>query len=89
MAKKKEMKVLKGNPFWSIGYALTSMRTNKARNIGIALILAISVAMPTTIFAWTTTGSRIAVETYFEENAYQFRLRLALTTTRISLMYRT
>jgi ABC-type antimicrobial peptide transport system permease subunit len=77
MAKKKEMKVLKGNPLWSIGYAITSMRTNKTRNIGIALILAISVAMPTTIFAWTNTGSRIAVETYFEENAYQFSVQNA------------
>ena len=77
MAKKKEMKVLKGNPLWSIGYALTSMRTNKARNIGIALILAISVAIPTTIFAWTNTGSRIAVETYFEENSYQFSIQNA------------
>ena len=81
------MKVLKGNPFWSIGYALTSMRTNKARNIGIALILAISVAMPTTIFAWTTTGSRIAVETYFEENAYQFSIQTAPGTYDYSHLF--
>ena len=75
MAKKKQKNILKGNPLWSIGYALTSMRTYKVRNIGIALILAISVAIPTTIFAWTNTGSRLAVETYFDNNAYQFSIQ--------------
>jgi ABC-type antimicrobial peptide transport system permease subunit len=77
MAKKKEMKILKGNPLWSIGYALSSMKINKTRNIGIALILAISIAIPTTIFAWTNTGSRIAVETYFDANSYQFSVQNA------------
>ena len=51
------------------------MRTYKVRNIGIALILAISVAIPTTIFAWTNTGSLIAVETYFADNSYQFSIQ--------------
>ncbi|MFW9788300.1 MAG: FtsX-like permease family protein [Candidatus Thorarchaeota archaeon] len=76
MAKKKtEKAILKGNPLWSIGYAITSMKNYKVRNVGIALILAISVAIPTTIFAWTSTGSRLAVETYFDENAYQFSIQ--------------
>lgn len=75
MAKKKQKTTLKGNRLWSIGYALTSMRTHKVRNIGIALILAISVAVPMTIFAWTDTGSRLAVETYFDENSYQFSVQ--------------
>lgn len=75
MAKKKQKKRLKGNPLWSISYALTSMKTYKVRNIGIALILAISVAVPLTIFAWTNTGSRLAVETYFDDNSYQFSIQ--------------
>ena len=75
MAKKKQKTIHKGNRLWSIGYALTSMRTHKVRNIGIALILAISVAVPMTIFAWTDTGSRLAVETYFDENSYQFSIQ--------------
>ena len=75
MAKKKQKNILKGNPLWSIGYAITSMKTYKVRNIGIALILAISVAIPTTIFAWTNTGSRLAVETYFDDNSYQFSIQ--------------
>lgn len=75
MAKKKQKDILKGNPLWPIGYAITSMKTYKIRNIGIALILAISVAIPTTIFAWTNTGSRLAVENYFDDNSYQFSIQ--------------
>ncbi|MFW9805367.1 MAG: FtsX-like permease family protein [Candidatus Thorarchaeota archaeon] len=77
MAKKKNKNILKGNPLWAIGYAITSMKNNKVRNVGIALILAISVAVPTTIFAWTTTGSRLAVEDYFDTNSYQFSIQNA------------
>lgn len=75
MAKKKNKNILKGNPLWAIGYAITSMKNYKVRNIGIALVLAISVAIPTTIFAWTTTGSRLAVEDYFDQNSYQFSIQ--------------
>lgn len=45
--------------------------------MGIALVLAISVAIPTTVFAWTNTGARLAVEQYFDENAYQFSIQNA------------
>ena len=72
---KKQKKVLKGNRLWALSYALTSLRSYKVRNIGIALILAISVAIPTTVFAWTDTGTRLAVEDYFDSNAYQFSVQ--------------
>jgi len=72
---KKSKKILKGNSLWPIGYALTSLRTHKVRNMGIALILAISIAIPTTVFAWTDTGTRLAVEDYFDNNAYQFSVQ--------------
>ncbi|MHA1864367.1 MAG: FtsX-like permease family protein [Candidatus Thorarchaeota archaeon] len=72
---KKSKKILKGNSLWPIGYALTSLRTYKVRNVGIALILAISVAIPTTVFAWTDTGTRLAVDDYFDNNAYQFSIQ--------------
>lgn len=72
---KKSKKILKGNSLWPIGNALTSLKTYKIRNLGIALILAISVAIPTTVFAWTDTGTRLAVEDYFDNNAYQFSIQ--------------
>ncbi len=77
MTKKKENNVLKGSPLWSISYALTSVKNYKIRNIGIALVLAICIAVPTTVFAWTNTGSRLAVEQYFETNSYQFSIQNA------------
>ena len=72
---KKNKKLLKGNRLWAGGYALTSLKTYKVRNVGIALILAISIAIPTTVFAWTNTGTRLAVEDYFNNNAYQFSVQ--------------
>jgi len=75
LTKKKEKKLLKGSRLWSVGYAVTSIKNNKTRNMGIVLVLAICVTIPTTVFAWTNTGSRIAVETYFNENAYQFSVQ--------------
>ena len=72
---KKQKKILKGNKVWALSYALTSLRTYKVRNVGIALILAISVAIPTTVFAWTDTGTRLAVEDYFDNTAYQFSIQ--------------
>jgi len=72
---KKNKKMMKGNRLWAIGYALTSLRIHKVRNIGIALILAISIAIPTAVFAWTDTGTRIAVEDYFDNTAYQFSVQ--------------
>ncbi|MHA2081559.1 MAG: FtsX-like permease family protein, partial [Candidatus Thorarchaeota archaeon] len=87
MSKKKEKKILKGNPLWSIGYAITSIKSAKVRNMGIVLILAISVAIPTTIFAWTNTGSRLAVETYFDDNSYQFSVQNAPGETDYSHLF--
>jgi ABC-type lipoprotein release transport system permease subunit len=74
VAKKNKKGVLKGSKLWSLTYALSSIRTHKVRNMGIALILAISIAVPTTVFAWTETGMRLAVCDYFADNTYQFSL---------------
>lgn len=74
MAKKNSKGILKGSRLWSLTYALSSIRTHKVRNVGIALILAISIAVPTTVFAWTETGMQLAVREYFNDNAYQFSL---------------
>ena len=75
MAKKTTKKTLKGNRLWPLNYALASLNNSKVRNMGIALILAISVAIPTTVFAWTDTGTQLAVEDYFADNAYQLSVQ--------------
>ena len=75
MGKKPTKRILKGNRLWAMNYALSSLRTHKVRNIGIALILAISIAIPTTVFAWTSTGTQLAIHDYFDANAYQFSIQ--------------
>jgi ABC-type lipoprotein release transport system permease subunit len=75
MAKKKQKGILKGNRLWAMGHAVTSLKNYRIRNFGIALVLAICVAIPTSVFAWTNTGTRLAVEDYFSNNAYQFSIQ--------------
>ncbi|MFW9801685.1 MAG: FtsX-like permease family protein [Candidatus Thorarchaeota archaeon] len=69
-------KLMKGNFWWAPSYAVTSLNAHKARNIGIALILAVSISIPTTVFIWTGTASLLAVEDYFDENAYQINMHV-------------
>ncbi|MBD3406241.1 MAG: FtsX-like permease family protein [Candidatus Lokiarchaeota archaeon] len=68
----KQPKMLKGNRWWSLGYALSSLKNYPVRNAGIAIILAIGIALPTTVFIWSDTGTRIVIEDYFDEVAFQY-----------------
>jgi len=74
MVTKKKAETLKGNPWWSLSYALTSLKNYPVRNMGIALVLAIGIALPTTVFVWTTTGTELIVNEYFQEESYQMAL---------------
>ncbi|MHA2263428.1 MAG: FtsX-like permease family protein [Candidatus Thorarchaeota archaeon] len=68
-------KFLKGNSRWALAFALSSLRNYPVRNVGIALVLAVGVALPTTVFVWANTGTTLAVNDYFTENVYQMSLR--------------
>lgn len=59
---------------WAPSYALSSVRNHRVRSLGIALILAIGVALPTTVFVWSHTGARLSVDEYFSQNIYQMAL---------------
>jgi len=74
MVAKKNAETLKGNPWWSLSYALTSLKNYPVRNMGIALVLAIGIALPTTVFVWTNTGTELVVNEYFQEESYQMAL---------------
>ena len=74
MVAKKKPETLKGNPWWSLSYALTSLKNYPVRNMGIALVLAIGIALPTTVFVWTNTGTELVVNEYFQEESYQMAL---------------
>ncbi len=74
MMTKKDAKILKGNPWWALAYALTSIKNYPTRNLGIMLVLAISVALPTTVFVWSNTGSELVIDQYFTDSLYQMSL---------------
>jgi len=64
----------RGNPWWAMRYAFSSLRNSKSRNAGIALVLAIGVALPTTVFVWTSTGTHLVLEDYLAANTFQMAL---------------
>ena len=76
MVEKARSNQLKGSSVWALSYALTSLRNYPLRNLGIALILAIGVALPTTVFVWADTGTQMVVHDYFDEATYQMSLQL-------------
>jgi len=55
--------------------------------MGIALILAISIALPTTIFSWTNTGTQLAIRDYFDANSYQFSIQAQPGTPFYSTLF--
>ncbi len=88
MAKRKDgIKLLKGNRLWPINYALTSLKNSRTRNMGIALILAISIALPTTVFSWTNTGTQLAIRDYFDQNSYQFSIQIQSGASSYSSLF--
>ncbi len=72
--REKSTTFLRGNPWWAVSYALTSLKNYKTRNMGIALVLAISVALPTTVFVWSNTGTTLVIDQYFTDSLYQMTI---------------
>ncbi|MDF1538909.1 MAG: hypothetical protein P1Q69_08400, partial [Candidatus Thorarchaeota archaeon] len=79
MVEKARPNQLKGSSVWALSYAIMSLRNYKVRNMGIALVLAIGVALPTTVFVWADTGTKMVVRDYFEESTYQMSMELKPT----------
>ncbi|MCK5238580.1 MAG: ABC transporter permease, partial [Candidatus Thorarchaeota archaeon] len=57
------------------------MRKNSVRTAGIVIMLAFGVALPSTVFTWSSTGIGITVQDYFEDNTYQVRIGYAFQAT--------
>jgi ABC-type antimicrobial peptide transport system permease subunit len=62
-----------GSKLWPLRYAVSSLGNQRTRNAGIALLLAFGVALPTTVFAWTSTAVYLTVDSHFSENVYQIK----------------
>ncbi len=76
MVEKVSPNQLKGSSVWALSYAIMSLRNYKVRNMGIALVLAIGIALPTTVFVWADTGTKMVVRDYFDESTYQMSMEL-------------
>ncbi|MHA2426066.1 MAG: hypothetical protein ACXAEF_14845, partial [Candidatus Thorarchaeota archaeon] len=59
------------NRSWSFLYSLTSLRQQWIRNAGIVFFLALNVALPTTVFAWSSTSTYLVVDDHFSSYSYQ------------------
>ncbi len=70
----REKRSHKGSRSWSFIYAIVSIRNNKARSLGIALLLSIAMALPTAIFCWSSTTEYVAMEDILKEDPYQFTM---------------
>ncbi|MHA1906499.1 MAG: FtsX-like permease family protein [Candidatus Thorarchaeota archaeon] len=53
------------------------MRKNTVMTAGIVVMLAFGVALPSTVFTWSSTGIGLSVRNYFEDNTYQLRIGYA------------
>ncbi len=65
---------LKGNTWFSIAYAMSALKNYPIRNAGIALVLAIGISLPTTVFVWAASGTNMVVDDYFDETIYQLKI---------------
>ena len=76
---------------WPFLYAISSIKIHGIRNLGIVLLLSIGVAMPTVVFIWSATGTKLAVYDYFENNAYQCLVQdsNSLTNTELDILFDT
>jgi len=55
-----------------LGYILHGIRRHKRRSISLLLGAMIGVALVSSVFVWTDTGSRVAIENYFGDNAFHY-----------------
>ncbi len=63
-----------GSRWWPLSYAILSIRTNTVRNMGIVLVLAIGISLPSMVFVWASSGTVITIEDYFSRNLYQMSI---------------
>ena len=69
MAKEGQNSTRKDNRIWSILYAFTSLKQQPVRNTGIALLLAIGIALPTMVIAWSQTSIYVHLDELYVSDA--------------------
>ena len=60
-----------GSGWYVFSYVGGSLRSHKTRSASLLLGIIIGVALVASIFVWTDTGTRIAIDDYFADNLFQ------------------
>ncbi len=63
-----------GSGWYILSYAGNSIRKHKSRSLSLLLGVVIGVALVASVFVWTDTGTRVAIDGYFGENLFQFSI---------------
>ncbi|MFX1564267.1 MAG: FtsX-like permease family protein, partial [Promethearchaeota archaeon] len=64
-----------GSGWYVISYVGNSIRKHKSRSMSLLLGVLIGVALVTSVFVWTDTGTRVAIDEYFADNLFQFSVQ--------------
>lgn len=63
---------LVGRGLYVLGYVFHGIRRHKRRSISLLIGVMIGVALISSVFVWTDTGTRIATEDYFAQLPYHY-----------------
>jgi ABC-type antimicrobial peptide transport system permease subunit len=64
-----------GSGRYVFSYVGNSIRKHKTRSLSLLLGVVIGVALVASVFVWTDTGTRVAIDDYFSENSFQFSVQ--------------
>lgn len=64
-----------GSGWYVVSYVGNSVRKHKTRSLSLLLGVLIGVALVTSVFVWTDTGTRVAIDDYFDDNLFQFNVQ--------------
>ncbi|MFX1508878.1 MAG: ABC transporter permease [Promethearchaeota archaeon] len=54
------------------GYVFTGIRRHKRRSLSLLIGIMIGVALVTSVFVWTDTGARVAIDDYFADTPFHY-----------------
>ena len=63
-----------GSRRYIASYVGNSIRKHKTRSLSLLLGIVIGVCLVGSVFVWTDTGTRVAVDDYFEDNLFQYNV---------------
>lgn len=75
MNKRERSPSFRGSGLWPIAYAVSSIRKNASKSIGIAVILGLGLSLIPAVMTWTSTGIRIEVNEFVDETVYQLGMK--------------